>query len=82
MVETSTVNRVTLVVITAVAGDPLSEMGRRAFCTAIAETPSMAATIAIVAVGSRCGPAAMQSVRKSASSRKWSSSRGCSLLSS
>jgi hypothetical protein len=40
----SIVSRVTLVVITAVEGEPSSEICASAFCTAIAETPSMPAS--------------------------------------
>jgi hypothetical protein len=36
-----------LVVITAVEGAPFSEICTRAFCTAIAETPSIPATVAV-----------------------------------
>jgi hypothetical protein len=49
----SIAKRVTLLVITAVDGVPLSEICTSAFCTAIAETPSMPARIAFVAYHAR-----------------------------
>src|SRR6267142_359838 len=55
---TSSTSRVKLVVITAVVGASLSESCTRAFCTAIAETPSMAANIMIVAICIRIGEGA------------------------
>src|SRR3989442_7434358 len=72
----SIVKRVTLLVITAVDGAPFNEICTRAFCTAIAATPSMPATIALAAFGLRRGPAATQRTRKPARSRNCSSSRG------
>jgi len=55
-----------MLVIAAVEGAPLSENCTSAFCTAIAATPSMPAMIALVALGSMRGPAAMQRARKPA----------------
>jgi hypothetical protein len=55
---TSIMKRVMLVVITAVGGAPFSEVCTNAFCTAIAETPSMPARIAFAAFGATGGPAA------------------------
>src|SRR5215813_9512703 len=66
MVGASTVSRVTLPPRPAILAR--CEEG---VLTAIGDTPSIAATIAIAAFGSRCGPAAMQSVRRPATSRKW-----------
>jgi len=60
----------------AAHGAPLSEICTSAFCTAIAETPSMPARIAFVAFGSMRGPTATQRTRKPASNRNCSSSSG------
>jgi len=60
------VKRVTLVVITAVDGAPFSETCTSAFCTAIAETPSIPAKIAFAALGSMLEPAATQMAKKPA----------------
>src|SRR6266478_6406153 len=73
---TSIMKRVTLVVITAVDGAPVSEICGSVFCTAIADTPSMPARIAFAAFGSMCGPAATQRARKPPSSRNCSRSSG------
>lgn len=52
IVPTSVVKRAILVVMTAMAGTPCKETCTRAFCTAIAETASIPATVAMAALGS------------------------------
>jgi hypothetical protein len=51
---------VTSVVITAVAGAPTNEICTRAFCTAIAATPTMPAKTAVGEAGSSPKPAETQ----------------------
>ena len=75
----SIISRVTLLVITAVAGAPFRQIWTRAFWTAIAATPSIAATIVMAEGGSGRGPAATQAARKPASSRSCSSNSGCNV---
>jgi hypothetical protein len=59
-----------LVVMTAVDGASLSEICTRAFCTAIAETPSMAATIMIAAFGSAREPTPITDREKAGKEQK------------
>src|SRR5216683_2276092 len=73
---TSIMKRVMLVVMTAVDGAPFSDTCTSAFCTAIAETPSMPARIAIDASGSIRRPAETHRTRKPTSSRSCSRRRG------
>ena len=74
---TLSAKRVTFVVITAVGGVPFSEICTSAFCTAMAATPSMPATIAMPAFGSGWGPAATRNARKPVSSSHCRTRRGC-----
>jgi hypothetical protein len=55
------------VVMTAVEAVPFSANTTRAFCTAMAETPSMAAMIMLAEFSSTCAPAVMQTARKAES---------------
>jgi hypothetical protein len=72
------VKTVMLVVITAVDGAPLSETRTSAFCTAIAETPSIPAKIMLAVFRSLPGPATTPTARKAESRRNCSNSRGIS----
>jgi hypothetical protein len=62
---------VMLVVITAVEGAPRIEIRTSAFCTAIAETPSIPAKIVLAVFGSTCEPAERQMARDKQRSRNW-----------
>ena len=60
---------VMLVVITAVEGAPVNESRTSAFCTAMAETPSMPAKIILAVVRSMRSPAAKEIAEKADSRR-------------
>jgi hypothetical protein len=69
----------TFVVITAVVGEFVSEIGTSACCTAIAATPNIPAITASIASVSRYGPATTQ-MEKKTTKRSSCSSNGCMAL--